>query len=469
MAHFHFASRPQNTQQTAPPRDPRSSGDPRANRSDPRSRDVDTPTKTPPSSAASPPAGDGYSEATFGYANNQEMDAPASPEPERIINCSLAYTGGVPYFLYKITLDVLRPMLPKSINPSDEKYADDPRVQRYGRVGQVAPAEPKMIRPPPQPRARQGSLDNAAELKAKLVDSKMAPGVKDIDPLIPPLSVPEAKVDDSKVKSLPEGLKKPLIPLPKLLDPRLGKQLSLELDKSKPEKSTAALKSPTPSSKPAQPFSHRNDPRFRKKAKIRLSSGSADGDGLQQQLSNEATPVNTDTEQTPEKKPEVDANSEPTVESSHSSDEPADSVISSELLNMTHEQFLAGEVAAMKSERRDNPMEYSTPLGYYAEMNSDDSSYDSYNKPRHSIKKETSSSVTVKDELNMYRSSPTPDAQPGSGITTNPLSVAYNPDAIKTESIYSMSDPAAEEASYVPMKDMFKTIDPTASPFGSIT
>ena len=153
------------------------------------------------------------------------MDAPASPEPERIINCSLAYTGGVPYFLYKITLDVLRPMLPKSINPSDEKYADDPRVQRYGRVGQVAPAEPKMIRPPPQPRARQGSLDNAAELKAKLVDSKMAPGVKDIDPLIPPLSVPEAKVDDSKVKSLPEGLKKPLIPLPKLLDPRLDGDL----------------------------------------------------------------------------------------------------------------------------------------------------------------------------------------------------------------------------------------------------
>jgi hypothetical protein len=192
---------------------------------------------------------------------------PRSFDADKVINASMQHTGGIPYFLYKVAVETLRPMLPKGLDPEDPKYVDDPRVRRYLRIGGVVDKSSAAVTAITDPRRRlSGAEGGSPDVNIPRSDSKTLLGPIPPVPkaLLEPLALNRQESESAKVPILLEGLTKPLVPLPKLLDPRMARQLSLDKDDKDKLKSKEQT---SPGSSSKTPFSHRNDPRFRKKSK----------------------------------------------------------------------------------------------------------------------------------------------------------------------------------------------------------
>ena len=444
-----FVFSPQQTTSTSTsstPRDPRTnvSADPRSARADPRSRDTSDPRSAHAPLPPEVPDDMLYMQqqpdmmgfgAGSGQPRLQDEDLrirpplPQQPEVEKVTNCSLAYTGGVPYILRKITIDVLRPMLPKNIDPSSDSHSDDPRVQRYGRPGQPN-AQPIRV------RSKLGSLDTAPTSDASLNNGRSSLKTKPDDSMTSPTQ------DDVKAV-LPEGLRRPPIPLPKLLDPQIGKQLSIESDRRKHDRGTPS-KVTSPGSKPSTPFSHRNDPRFRKKIKSR-SNSSGDGDAPQRQNSDDHASTS-----------DADVTSDVHNDAKTDIDERVTSVSSNGdgVVTVTQSNTMTSADTSDDVSRPDSSVDYPTAPGFYADISGDDS----YNP----IYSNLMMGNRVDDDNSRSRSPPATTSS-----SQDKLSSAYTGLNL-ADTLYSSAD-SSEAPSYVPIKDMFKTIDPTASPFGSIS
>ena len=104
--------------------------------------------------------------------------------------------------------------------------------------------------------------------------------------------------------------------------------------------------------------------------------------------------------------------------------------------------------------RPDSSVDYPTAPGFYADISGDDS----YNP----IYSNLMMGNRVDDDNSRSRSPPA-----NTSSSQDKLSSAYTGLNL-ADTLYTSAD-SSEAPSYVPIKDMFKTIDPTASPFGSIS
>lgn len=487
-------------------RDPRVSGGSSTStstRNDPRSRN-----NNPPTPAATPdPRVNNLQQSPPSLSPVQSsttISAVITPHPRpaydanKVINASLHHTGGIPYFLYKVSMDVSRPMLPKSIDPDDPKFKEDPRVRRYGRVGAPAPSDRQ--KPPAtteggsrgvqsgggtrrrtsgdndNPDVRMQRMDSSSSSKHNTTDLRNNnSSSSSSNSAIPPPSIPKALVEplnlpklepDPKALHLPEGLSKPLIPLPKLLDPRMGRQLSME--KEEKEKHKKEQTSPGTSSK--KPFSHRNDPRFRKKSKDGHSAPSglntsSDSDTMNQHH----TSLSPTTDPRTANKTQVTVNKhldkmDDTEEEEHELSDFGGDTLSKDT-EMDCKRFSptqghnydsdpdlgGGDPPPTSTDRliRKDPMEFASPLGYYSEAQTDSYNdgggrYGAY-RSHTTTSADTDTTTSVKDTVVMGGDQE--NSYPGQVNTTQ----------------HDLQLPDTDKS----LKDMFN-IDPTASPFGTI-
>ena len=412
-------------------RDPRVGGNPR---SDPRAE-----TRPDPRSQTK----------TSSETRVLQPTKPKLYDPDKVINASLQHTGGIPYFLYKISVDMIRPMLPQFVDPSDAKYAEDPRVGRYGRMGgtdkpevrKVASVDPRR-RPSgensPDPRMQRGEAAQMARVNSA--------------PTRPP-TTSKAPTDRQELSdkpiSLPDGLKKPLIPLPKLLDPRMGRQLSM--DKEEKDRHRKDQTSPSTSK---SPFSHRNDPRFKKKIKDGVT---VPGDLNSSRESDSSPPRETSYKDSPSETFFQKGTDQIQSLGSEEMESDLNQVSATDCVpNVGAEQRTEEGGRLSEASNRKDPMEFASPLGYYSEApDSYNGGYNSYSRVSQGEvgegSKGESGERTGGYGDNVYRqASPHPE-----------MDASY-----PTNSLIS-ADIELDDKPEKSIKEMFN-IDPTASPFGTI-
>lgn len=407
--------------------------------------------------------------------------------------------------LLKICLNYLKylSLIFPGIDPDDPKFKEDPRVRRYGRIGSAGvplddhPAS-RSKHPPggtdPRRRPSGDSVTSSPDVRLQRSDSKIAISVPPpmpkalLEPTVPPkpdaLGVATvARVLPSLPLVLPDGLKKAPIPLPKLLDPRMGRQLSI--DKDDKDKHKRDQTSPSTSK---TPFSHRNDPRFRKKSKDGHSLPGNDSLNSSAESDSALNDSGTNNQKPPDSPPTQEEEMHLASRHRRNSDLLEDSydeklIADQQEMNETspstsktdNKMDSADNKPFIPSEKTDtnrkNPMEFASPLGYYSEAN-DESSYDSYNSYNRppvggkSNKAENSGS-NKSDITNSSK-------QSSNSISTDPRqsrTVANNGDGDQ-ENAYPGSIGSMESDEMVgavipekSIKEMFN-IDPTASPFG---
>ena len=356
-----------------------------------------------------------------------------SPENAEIyINGSLSVSGNVHYMMYTVTLVDSEATLPNSVDPDNPPHDGDPRIKKYKRpkpklpditsplpnklitfpnvpsAGNAAKTEATQSQPPPDPRVRRLMSDSASESSPEPLPAFKAETFK-----------PE--MSEFREKPIDSGL-------PKLLDPRYGRKLSVGSERKdvigslgmggeKPGQSTAGIQSPPATgATPAKPaFSHRNDPRFKKKTKDspgnRSDSQKDNGGG-----------------------------------SSASAMEGASSSIATTVSMDTSSS--SGESSNTSSTGR---MEFASPLGNLDDGKETDQ-YGAYGRPDRSRPKLPPYAAVAQPER--------PPELPSYAAVTQP---ERPPEPFSEE--HRQQEAATEGESAENVRSMFTSIDPTASPF----
>ena len=340
------------------------------------------------------------------------------------IEASLDVTGGIPYMLYPMSGITVVFVLPTHIDPKDPKYNDDPRVQklanlktnskvpeqrpsggtekrsadpRMQRLGSAAgtnnkPAEPHSPRQSssfsqpgggikPVHKPLDGRIPEISTTSAlpKLITAKIAEHNVQRS-LSNPTDIGFGQPEFTRKNSMPEAL---LLP-PKVLDSRVMRQVSSG------NASSGDDSGPSCSKDSKTPFSHRFDPRFKKKAKLN-----------------------------------------DTMESSLEEDSPP------------HKSVI--------DDPRRRGLEHASPLDSQSEQTENKTpSYDAYNKPPNPSYVPEQARRRGKQEIK--------DSYiPANAITPAPLLELLGSKPLQTEN--------GEETDDRCVRNVFKTIDPTASPF----
>ena len=251
--------------------DPR--GDPRSDpRSDPRTdpRSASTSNSTPAQPQQPPPV----------IKSNLKKQG-SKDNTEIYINGSMSVSGSVPYLLYTVTKDS-KPTLPHGVDPDDPPFEGDPRLKKYQKP---KPTLPDITSPLPQKlttlpmfnpsvKSETAPPDPRVRKRLETEDSSNEQQIIKMDSTLPASSPVRSDSLDSS--------------LPKMLDPRYMRQMSSGADKKdllsglggSTEVSKMAINPmPSPSTAPASTnkpaFSHRNDPRFKKKHRDSIPGASS--------------------------------------------------------------------------------------------------------------------------------------------------------------------------------------------------
>ncbi len=305
--------------------------------------------------------------------------------------------------------------LPDSV-VSDPKLKDDPRIKKYKQRKQGGGSSSK----PNDPRAMRKAESTPVKTEPTSPDSKLSRTSS-----APPIS---EKTGMPTLPPLP-GLENFMVPKP--TDPRLSRQLS-----SGGSSSSSVNKGETSPSghKEYKPLAHRSDPRFRKKAK---------------------STETRDTHVEPESPPVSKENNKPDLDKL--------------------------DPRSRVSVQRRNNLDYSSPLGGGGSPGSGSSpgyggspSYNSYNRgggrTRNKTKSDTSKKPPTAKPPNpkpkqeeTVKDIDKPTGSPGPMDPDMPVLTRILPEDIDKD-LPEMPEPEPEEEQ-VSLKDTFKTLDPTASPF----